>query len=1067
MAGEKHFRLHVAAVRLAFLAALLLALLAARGRAYAAGNGNSADMKEDGSAVYTTEDTKATTSTHWRTVGFIIEKAPTRGYPVYKKSKCLMISEGSKDSKVSEGKVYVTFTWSASAVRKAFKAAGITAETLKASGGKIYLNAIFVVDVYDKYGRLTSTSGYKLNIDQIKGAAPWGHPNDFDDHYDILMQYKAKPVNVYVTSYLFNNGEWTMLGNEKQGTALPHEEYTTSGTKNGIVRHIAKDIDGNGVEEQLWLYKTSWADVADPVIQQGSYGKARKQHKYVKDMYDPYLQSEQYEARLPSLQKWTYDVPDGGLQVVLWYRVREKQEKPRPEHNTDLMSQDIVPASPEGLIAADARGAEKYDSQAAIPTTATQYINAWTEEYLFQYKFVRRYGTKVYPQLKDIPGADAEGNPTTYTITEYVSRPYSYWEVKQLVIYSIKSINFKNYSLPSLNGVTRVILHPADGYSVTVQYEDCGGMEDPDGVGTYHVGQIKVRNDKVVFNGVTCMDDARCSASTPTPTGIPDAPITGRNAFYMDNLEIEAEKQNGDHESYAAVYYEKILNIAGSDKEMVHSKIDANNVVIHTPTICDASILDVKEYNQMLTPNRSVAGLILDRTFRVKLPTQGYHTANKGYEERDYAAYIAKREARFPFDVYLGDTYCPADEWIALTQDETEFYLPTWVNEGSYVIDFRSRAINCDANDGLEETEELANADYNNYVAEDAVEVEVSGRVFALELYDISDYPVWEHVFRKDHSLELTGFNYAVGTKDENGDATGRNGNYTFAMVPGAHPSITNQGILKPGYVSRYVITTIGNMYDDQDYVNIQPEFYYVSKDGSNRTAVDVYYSETINGKREQLVKCGGSMDLGNTKKMSLGSRYTTGEKVGQTDAELKDKAFVENVAVKDIKATNEAVYTFTNIMVPQSMRTYRGEDYLPGGALPSGVTRKQALQSVQKWYFEYYLPSEIHICPAGYDVYGYARDHYGVDYKEGFWKKDGYLLVNFKITTIQDGVRHLSYINASNAADGYCNMWKTEGFRYDKTDREGVTRHFRDGDICMYELDKSAATDYKSGGTH
>lgn len=136
MAGEKHFRLHAAAVRLAFLAALLLALLAARGRAYAAGNGNSADMMEDGSAVYMTEDTKATTSTYWRTVGFIIEKAPTRGYPAYKKSKCLMISEGSKVSSPpnSQGEITVTFTWSASAVRKAFKAAGITAETLKASG---------------------------------------------------------------------------------------------------------------------------------------------------------------------------------------------------------------------------------------------------------------------------------------------------------------------------------------------------------------------------------------------------------------------------------------------------------------------------------------------------------------------------------------------------------------------------------------------------------------------------------------------------------------------------------------------------------------------------------------------------------------------------------------------------------------------------------------------------------------------------------------------------------------------------------------------------------------------
>lgn len=108
--------------------------------------------------------------------------------------------------------------------------------------------------------------------------------------------------------------------------------------------------------------------------------------------------------------------------------------------------------------------------------------------------------------------------------------------------------------------------------------------------------------------------------------------------------------------------------------------------------------------------------LVLDRYFTVNLPTSGYHSSLKGYGERDYAKYIKSREVKFPFEVYMCDgddyTYYDADTWITLHQDSTKFYLPIWVNETAAVgIDFRARAINCDANDGLEMEEVCANAD--------------------------------------------------------------------------------------------------------------------------------------------------------------------------------------------------------------------------------------------------------------------------------------------------------------------------------------------------------------------
>ena len=45
--------------------------------------------------------------------------------------------------------------------------------------------------------------------------------------------------------------------------------------------------------------------------------------------------------------------------------------------------------------------------------------------------------------------------------------------------------------------------------------------------------------------------------------------------------------------------------------------------------------------------------------------------------------------------------------------------------------------------------------------------------------------------------------------------------------------------------------------------------------------------------------------------------------------------------------------------------------------------------------------------------------------------------------------------------------MWKLEGSQLAKTDTYGNTFEFKYGDYVMYDTEKSAAKDYKSGGTH
>lgn len=82
-------------------------------------------------------------------------------------------------------------------------------------------------------------------------------------------------------------------------------------------------------------------------------------------------------------------------------------------------------------------------------------------------------------------------------------------------------------------------------------------------------------------------------------------------------------------------------------------------------------------------------------------------------------------------------------------------------------------------------------------------------------------------------------------------------------------------------------------------------------------------------------------------------------------------------------------------------MRTYFGST-----DIPSAVNTSKVIASKQHWYGEYYLPAEIHVAPKGFDVADYANKQYGIDYKESFWLKDGYVIVNFCVRLVDINFR-------------------------------------------------------------
>ena len=185
---------------------------------------------------------------------------------------------------------------------------------------------------------------------------------------------------------------------------------------------------------------------------------------------------------------------------------------------------------------------------------------------------------------------------------------------------------------------------------------------------------------------------------------------------------------------------------------------------------------------------------------------------------------------------------------------------------------------------------------------------------------------------------------------------------------------------------------------------------------------------------------------------------------------EIASTAYVQGVEEKSILSQKDNLFSFDNIQITKAFRTFCGTgSYTPPGTIPEAVDPKKVIQSVQTWYGEYYLPSDVHILPKNYDINAYVREQGGIDFTEDIWLDKGYIVVNFDIVTYQEGADagHLSYINKENALHGYCNMWKLEGAQLSKTDSKGTKISFKYGDYLLYYTDKSATQDYLSGGTH
>ncbi len=1041
-------------------------------------------MEDNGNFYFYTTDTAATTNITWETIGFTVRRDSCEdGNPRKDDNYAeFRLKSGQKieGDTLSDGTKTVTFFLTKAQVNEALEDSPL--KTIQ-DNDVLYLSGII------KVHNGTKAQDVYYTLDGIKGAESWANKDDFADRFNKKIYYNAgdNTYPVTITYQLYQSGNYIPAGTKDCGEYQNHAEFKLN----------SNNVPDSKVynEETYFLYRTYYQNL--PSTRKLGNRKTSVDKNLYPQQYEDDLKYIRHEGNGDSLIVQGTKNGDG-LNIVAIYRRYPTRTDSEVEEE---ITKEYEEPDPTAKLRADARENEAYDVEDGIPGTESLYANAFTSEYLAGSTFTRKYGTKYYTvnvkktfELRwTTTSTDSEGYSETIhhsetkhmTYTYNIVRDFSYWIISALGVYGVGNAELNNDALPGGS----ITLIPV-GYDLpTVDYvhsdKENDHLIEPDdeitinlGSETVHsssvpsreyrseaeeaVAEIQCKNDKLVFNGQIIISDEMKEKITDTPTEIPSGlSEIGENVLYDSGLIIPADTANTEYETTGIVTYIPVMEINPTDVETTYELTDVNNVVVHTPTVCDAKIQDNYQDNQMISPDVSRASLVLDRPFSIKLPTTGDHRYIKGYGYNDYKKYIASRQVKYPFDVYKGSatsgSFIKKNTWTSVSSN-TQFYLPTWVDEGSYTVNFRSIPINSDANDGINKTETLANTELENYVATDTVNVEVSGRIYGLNIYDISDYPIWQDVFRIPNSLFLTGFKYTVGDKDHNGNSNGNDPKYTLALVNGVHPKYSNVGVVKTGYVTRFNLQTVGNMFRDNDYVRIKPTFYFVDSTGNNRQVVDIYYSETFNGKKNIMVKTGSDLDLTNKKALRTGDPYLT-----IPEGALNQTAYFTGVSLKDWKAQVKNIYTYTNIMLPGSLRTFVG--YIPN--IPSSVTEASIVKSVQNWYGEYYLPSEIHVTPKGYKIEEYVKYHGGLTYKEPFWLKEGYIIVNFAIETIQDGQRHLSYTNVDNAANGYCNMWKREGYQYRKVDDKGNEFNFLDGDYVLYYTDKSAAQDYISAGTH
>ena len=367
--------------------------------------------------------------------------------------------------------------------------------------------------------------------------------------------------------------------------------------------------------------------------------------------------------------------------------------------------------------------------------------------------------------------------------------------------------------------------------------------------------KFSVKSDRVTVAGVTVLSDA------PNATGEGNVPSlsaiaqlrskieeTAYTQTYMSGMPLLTTTANGRYETTATITYEAADTNVGAVSEIQVPVGKANEINVHTPVVC---IPHIEAFHNDMYQCKEIAEdctvLVLGEEgihsdFVLQVTNSGYHSEKKGYGERDYAEYLAKKEGKvrnevcFPFAIWLdvgndkeksNDVIIDSGEWYRLGTEAQRFYLPVDTREGIHEIRFRSVAIN---GVGAEDkTEKTRNSQTENYVATGTKKVHITGRLYDFAVVEVGGSLPWDEV---EEELFFT-----VGKREENGSE--------WEMLPlrtGVHPKYRNVGGLAMGGYIDFRVKSIGSLFGEEAICKVVPHLTVVTEAGYEEA--DVYYQE-------------------------------------------------------------------------------------------------------------------------------------------------------------------------------------------------------------------------------
>ena len=345
----------------------------------------------------------------------------------------------------------------------------------------------------------------------------------------------------------------------------------------------------------------------------------------------------------------------------------------------------------------------------------------------------------------------------------------------------------------------------------------------------------------------------------------------------------------------------------------------------------------------------------------------------------------------------------------------------------------------------------------------------------------------------------------------------------TLPLCAGSSLKYKKSGVLRRGDTFAFTVRTIANLWDEEgDEMYIVPTFRYVSYDGNiTDDDITVYYTKVTETDAMEFVKYGSEQDLSYFDKTNIadtkfkGSFYTEDFSLSRTlhalqedDAEFsKDTANELLYALKypDNHAWPHQVYktkqiylskkvpctTLSAIKLTPELRLLTGNVEqleqnlgLSGQSNLTYVKTKDEYgteynitstsepeiwdefrKSMQTWFGTYYVPNALYVTSKDVDLWEYASNKGYITGREDIFYDDGYLVINFKIFTKNNGNWHLAYYGTSAGKD----QWQVQGPKPTaKVGNDTVGNEIdipvRSGDVGIIDMGQSKMDDYDVG---